>query len=394
MKYCVLIIDGAAGHPLPTHHNQTSLELAKTPNLDALAKTGRVGKALTVPEGMEPSSACACMSIVGYDPEIYYKGRSAIEAQSMGIKIGWGESVFRCNLVAVHDGKMLDYSAGHITTEEARELVLALESELGNAETKFFPGISYRHILKLKSHPEAVGAICTPPHDIPSQVVASHLPRGAGSEILNDLMIRSEAVLRNHPVNLARKARGETTATTIWLFWPSGQVPHLPPFQELYGLKSAMISAVDLLRGIALMAGMEVIKIPGVTDGPDNDYTAQATGALKALETNELVVVHVESPDEAGHIGSVEEKVTAIEKTDREIVSRLRGYKGDLRLLVMPDHPTPIRARTHTADPVPFLLWGNGFAASGAKRFTEKEAAGTGIFVADGYNVMGRLVKG
>lgn len=393
MKYCILIIDGAAGHPLSTHHNQTSLELAKTPNLDALAKTGRVGKALTVPEGMEPSSACACMSIVGYDPEVYYKGRSAIEAQSMGIKIGWGESVFRCNLVAVQEGKMLDYSAGHITTEEARELVLALENELGDAQTKFFPGISYRHVLKLKSHPEAVGAICTPPHDIPSQPIAGHLPQGPGSEILNDLMLRSEEVLRNHPVNLARRARGETAATTIWLFWPSGQVPKLPPFKELYGLKSAMISAVDLLRGIALMAGMEVIIIPGVTDGPDNDYTAQAMGALKALETNDLVVVHVESPDEAGHIGSIEEKVTAIEKTDREIVSRLREYKGDLRLLVMPDHPTPIEIKTHTGEPVPFLLWGPGFSSNGARRLTEAEADSANFFVQPGYGIINKLLK-
>lgn len=393
MKYCILIIDGAAGHPLSTHHNQTSLGLAKTPNLDALAKTGRVGKALTVPEGMEPSSACACMSIVGYDPEVYYKGRSAIEAQSMGIKIGWGESVFRCNLVAVQEGKMLDYSAGHITTEEARELVLALENELGDAQTKFFPGISYRHVLKLKSHPEAVGAICTPPHDIPSQPIAGHLPQGPGSEILNDLMLRSEEVLRNHPVNLARRARGETAATTIWLFWPSGQVPKLPPFKELYGLKSAMISAVDLLRGIALMAGMEVIIIPGVTDGPDNDYTAQAMGALKALETNDLVVVHVESPDEAGHIGSIEEKVTAIEKTDREIVSRLREYKGDLRLLVMPDHPTPIEIKTHTGEPVPFLLWGPGFSSNGARRLTEAEADSANFFVQPGYGIINKLLK-
>lgn len=393
MKYCILIIDGAAGHPLSTHHNQTSLELAKTPNLDALAKTGRVGKALTVPEGMEPSSACACMSIVGYDPEVYYKGRSAIEAQSMGIKIGWGESVFRCNLVAVQEGKMLDYSAGHITTEEARELVLALENELGDAQTKFFPGISYRHVLKLKSHPEAVGAICTPPHDIPSQPIAGHLPQGPGSEILNDLMLRSEEVLRNHPVNLARRARGETAATTIWLFWPSGQVPKLPPFKELYGLKSAMISAVDLLRGIALMTGMEVIIIPCVTDGPDNDYTAQAMGALKALETNDLVVVHVESPDEAGHIGSIEEKVTAIEKTDREIVSRLREYKGDLRLLVMPDHPTPIEIKTHTGEPVPFLLWGPGFSSNGARRLTEAEADSANFFVQPGYGIINKLLK-
>ncbi len=392
MKHCILIIDGAAGWPIPSHHNQTSLELARTPHLDALAKTGNVGKALTVPAGMEPGSAIACMSIVGYDPQVYYKGRAAIEAQSMGIKIGWQESAFRCNLVTVQDGKMQDYSAGHITTEEARELILALEKELGDTNTQFFPGIAYRHILKLKGHPEAIGAFCTPAHDISSQPIASHLPKGPSSELLNDLMVRSEAVLRNHPVNLARRARGEASATTIWLFWPSGQITGLPSFKEFYGQKAAMISAVDLLRGIALMAGMEVIKIPGVTDGPDNDYKAQALGALKALETNDLVVVHVEAPDEAGHAGSLELKIEAIEKTDLDIVSRLREVK-DLRLLVMPDHPTPIEIKTHTADPVPFLLWGPGFTSNGAERLTEAEAASTGLYVQPGHTLVSKLIK-
>ncbi len=393
MKYCILIIDGAAGHPIPSRRGQTSLELAKTPQLDALAKTGQVGQALTVPQGMEPSSACACMSIAGYDPQTYYRGRSAIEAQSMGIGIGQGETVFRCNLVAVRDGKMLDYSAGHITTEEAREMITSLGQEIGDAQTQFFPGVSYRHILKLKGHPEAAGVICTPPHDIPSQSIVGNLPKGPGSEILNDLMRRSESVLRNHPVNLKRLNRGDTPATTIWLFWPSGQVPALPPFKELYGLKGAMISAVDLLRGIAIMAGMEVIKIPGVTDGPDNDYAAQAMGALKALESNDLVVVHVESPDEAGHTGSIENKVDAIEKTDREIISRLREYNGDLRLLIMPDHPTPIEIKTHTGEPVPFLLWGPGFDSNGAQRLTEAEAASTSFFVQPGYVIINKLLK-
>jgi 2,3-bisphosphoglycerate-independent phosphoglycerate mutase len=393
MKYCILIIDGAAGHPLPAHHGKTTLEIAKTPHLDALARTGKVGQALTVPQGMEPSSACACMSILGYDPQVYYKGRSAIEAQSMGISIRPGETVFRCNLVAVRDGKMLDYSAGHISSNEARELVLALGNELGDAETQFFPGVSYRHILKLKGHPEAVGADCTPPHDIPSQPISGHLPKGPGSEILNQLMRRSEAVLRNHPVTLARQSRGETPATTIWLFWPSGQVPDLPPFIDLYGLKAAMISAVDLLWGIAKMAGMEVIKISGVTDGPDNDYAAQALGALKALETNDLVIVHVEAPDEAGHSGSITNKVEAIEKSDREIVSRLREYKGNLRILVMPDHPTPIEIKTHTGEPVPFLFWGPGFSSNGARRLTEGEAASTNFFVQPGYGIINKLIK-
>jgi 2,3-bisphosphoglycerate-independent phosphoglycerate mutase len=394
MKYCVLIIDGSAGHPLPERDGKTSLELAQTPNLDALVAEGMLGRARTVPEGMEPSSACACMSIVGYNPEVYYKGRSAIEALSMGIGIGPGETVFRCNLVAVRDGRMWDYSAGHISTGEAAELIAALEKSLGSTHTHFFPGVSYRHILKLKGHEETLKAICTPPHDIPDKLVEPYLPQGSGSEILKDLMYRSEAILRDHPVNLARKSRGEVPATTIWLFWPSGQVPDLPPFREVYGLKAAMISGVDLLRGIAQMTGMEVINIPGVTDGLDNDFAAQATGALKALETHDLVVIHVEAPDEAGHSGSIENKIEAIQKTDAEIISRLREFEaGQLRLLIMPDHPTPIDIQTHTNEPVPFLIWGPGISSNGAKRLTEVEAEASDFFVQSGYGIINRLIK-
>jgi len=394
MKYCILIIDGAAGHPLPQRGWKTSLELARTPNLDALASEGMVGLTRTVPEGMEPSSACACLSNVGYDPKIYYKGRSAIEAFSMGIDIARGETVFRCNLVTVSEGKMLDYSAGHVSTEEARDLIDALEKDLGDARTCFYPGVSYRHILKLKDHEEAVEAVCTPPHDIPGQPVEDFLPRGKGSEVLRDLMSRSTGILENHPVNQARKQRGELPATTIWLFWPSGQVPSLPPFQELYGVKGAMISGVDLLRGIGRMVGMEVINVPGVTDGLDNDYAAQARGALEVLEKSDLVVIHVEAPDEAGHSGSLEYKVKAIEKTDEEIVRRLREYKAaGLRLLVMPDHPTPLDIRTHTAEPVPFLLWGPGFNSNSAQRLTEAEARASGFFVQAGYGIIKKLLK-
>jgi 2,3-bisphosphoglycerate-independent phosphoglycerate mutase len=394
MKYCVLIIDGAAGHPIPTHMNRTSLELARTPNLDALACEGQVGLTCNVPTGMEPSSAVACMSIMGYDPRIYYKGRSAIETLSMGISISPGEMVFRCNLVAVRDGKMLDYSAGHITTPEAKELIEAVGKKLGDANTHFFPGVSYRHVLRLKGHDELLEAACTPPHDIPGQTAADKLPRGKGAELLRDLMKRSEEVLKDHPVNLARAARGETPATTIWLFWPSGQVPALPPFRQAYGVTGSMISGVDLLRGIAQMAKMEVIKVPGVTDGLDNDYAAEGEGMLQALENHDLVVVHVEAPDEAGHSGSLEHKVEAIEKTDQEIISRLRRYSKDkLRLLILPDHPTPIDIQTHTPEQVPFLLWGPGFKANGSRRLTEKEAAGTDFRVADGYVIINKLVK-
>jgi len=394
MKYCILIIDGAAGHPLPQRGGKTCLELAQTPELDALAREGCLGMTCNVPEGMEPSSAIACMSILGYDPRIYYRGRSAIEAVSMGIPIGEGETGFRCNLAAVRDGAMFDYSAGHISTEEARQLIEAVDKKLGNTDIKFYPGVSYRHILKIKGHEEAVEAICTPPHDIPGQPVAKHLPQGKGSRLLIDLMQRSEAVLKDHPVNLARLSRNETPATTIWLFWPSGQVPKLPSFQQNYGLRAAMISGVDLLRGLAQMAEMEVIKVPGVTDGLDNDYVAQGEGALRALESRDLLVVHVEAPDEAGHSGSIDHKVEAIERTDKEIIRRLRNYKThQLRLLVLPDHPTPIDIQTHTGEEVPFLLWGPGLPPNGARRLTEAEARAANFSIPAGYDIINRLIK-
>jgi len=394
MKYCILIIDGAAGHPLPQRGGKTCLELAQTPELDALAREGCLGMTCNVPEGMEPSSAIACMSILGYDPRIYYRGRSAIEAVSMGIPIGEGETGFRCNLAAVRDGAMFDYSAGHISTEEARQLIEAVDKKLGNTDIKFYPGVSYRHILKIKGHEEAVEAICTPPHDIPGQPVAKHLPQGKGSRLLIDLMQRSEAVLKDHPVNLARLSRNETPATTIWLFWPSGQVPKLPSFQQNYGLRAAMISGVDLLRGLAQLAEMEIIKIPGVTDGLDNDYVAQGEGALRALESRDLLVGHVDAPDEAGHSGSIDHKVEAIERTDKEIIRRLRNYKThQLRLLVLPDHPTPIDIQTHTGEEVPFLLWGPGFPPNGARRLTEAEARAANFSIPAGYDIINRLIK-
>jgi 2,3-bisphosphoglycerate-independent phosphoglycerate mutase len=393
MKYSVVIIDGAAGLPLPQRGGKTCLELARTPNLDALAGEGVVGLARTVPEGMEPSSACACMSVLGYDPRVYYKGRSAIEARAMGIPIGEGEVVFRCNLVGVQDGKMRSYSAGYISSQESKELISALNDSLGSGSVHFYPGVSYRNILKLKGHEDALSADCTPPHDIPDRPVADYLPKGKGSEILKDLMRRSEKVLKSHPINVKRAARGDIPATTIWLFWGSGKVPEMPPFKELYGLNAALTSGVALLEGLAKMMGMKVLSIPGVTDGPDNDYAAQASGAIKALDDNDLVVIHIEAPDEAAHAGSIDDKVEAIERIDKEIIGRLRAYaKDDLRILAMPDHPTPIAIRTHSPEPVPFLLWGKGFEFNGANEYSEAAAKGTGVLVADGYKIMGKFL--
>jgi 2,3-bisphosphoglycerate-independent phosphoglycerate mutase len=388
MKYVVLIVDGAAGLPMPEHKNKTCLELARTPNLDALAKQATLGLARTVPPGMEPGSAVACMSVMGYNPAVYYGGRAAIEAASMGIAVGEGEAVFRCNLVNTECGVMKDYSGGHITTAEAAEIIKTLNETLGGKDKIFYPGVSYRHILKLKGHDEVLKAQCTPPHDISGKPIKEFLPQGPGKELLVDLMKRSEEVLKGHKINAARVKKGLLPITTIWLFWGCGRVPAMPSFKKTYGLTSAMTSAVDLLKGLAKMASIDILDIKGITDGPDNDNAGQAAGALKALDDHDLAIIHIEAPDEAGHGGHADVKIKAIEDIDCDVVAQLRNYAGDLRVLVMPDHPTPIILRTHTGDPVPFLIWGKGIKNNGAARFTEAEGKKTGNFIPDGYKIM------
>ncbi|NWF77060.1 MAG: cofactor-independent phosphoglycerate mutase [Chloroflexi bacterium] len=394
MKYCVLIIDGAAGWPLPKYGGKTCLELAHSPNMDAMAKAGVVGLVRTVPPGMEPSSACACMSVLGYDPQVYYRGRSAIEARGMGIPINEGEVVFRCNLVAVRKGRMWSYSCGHISTPEAQDLIAALNEKLGSDEVHFYPGVSYRHICKIKGREDTLLASCTPPHDIPDKPIGEFLPKGPGSDLLRELMARSELVLRDHSVNLQRRARGDIPATMIWLFWGSGKIPDMPAFRAVYGLDAAMTSGVDIMRGLARTTGIEILDTPGVTGDLNNDYVAQAKGALEALKKHDMVLIHVEATDEAAHAGLVKDKIEAIQKVDKEIVSRLRSWNKDaLRMLVLPDHPTPIEVQTHVAEPVPFVFWGPGFSPNGANRFTEREAKSTGFFIKEGYNIMGKLIE-
>lgn len=394
MKYCVLILDGASGWPMATHGGKTCLELAQTPNLDAMAETGVVGLVRNVPPGMEPSSACACMSVLGYDPRVHYRGRSAIEAEGMHVAVGAGEVVFRCNLVTIRYGRMWSYSCGLISTGEARSIIASLNEELGNESVEFHPGVSYRHICKIRDKAEALLATCTPPHDIPDKAIKGFLPGGPGSEILRDLMTRSTLVLRDHPVNVARRTRGDMPASMIWLFWGSARLPDMPSFKEIHGLDAAMTSGVDVMRGLARMVGMQVLDTPGVTGGPDNDYAAQALGALKALESSDLVVIHIEATDDAAHAGLAAEKIEAIQAADREIIGRLLSWNDEnIRVLVLPDHSTPIEIQSHVEDPVPFLLWGPGFARNGASRFTEIEARATGVLIKEGWEIMNRLIE-
>jgi 2,3-bisphosphoglycerate-independent phosphoglycerate mutase len=392
VKYCVLIMDGASGLPLPERGGKTCLELAHTPNLDAMAREGVLGMARTIPPGMEPSSANGCLSVLGYDPRVYRLGRAAIEARSMGVPIGEGEVVFRCNLVSIAEGKMRDYSAGHISTGEARQLIGALNESLGSDTVHFYTGLNYRHIAKIRGREDTLLATCTPPHDIPGKPIKEFMPHGPGSDILRELMLRSEEVLAEQPLNVMRRLRGDVPANMIWLFWGSGKEPDIPAFKQVYGLEAAVTSAVDVIFGLARMMGMEVLEIPGITDGLDNDFAGQVSGALAALDKYDLAVIHIEAPDEEAHAGSIDRKIEAIQRID-EVVSRLSAWRKDaLRVLVMPDHPTPIEIQTHSPDPVPFLLWGEGFTSNGAKRFTETDAVKTGLFIDPGYNIMGRLV--
>jgi 2,3-bisphosphoglycerate-independent phosphoglycerate mutase len=394
MKYCVLIIDGAAGWPLAAHGGKTCLEIARTPNMDAVAEAGTVGLIRTVPTGMEPSSACACMSVLGYDPQVYYRGRSAIEAHGMGLPTNAGEAVFRCNLVTVRDGRMWSYSCDHISTGEGQQLIATLNERLGSDNVHFYPGVGYRHLCKIEGREDTLLARCTPPHDIPDKTIAEFLPKGPGSDLLRDIMASSELVLRDHPVNVERRARGDVPATMVWLFWGSGTIPTMPAFKEVYGLDAAAISGVDIVKGLARMTGLAVLDVPGVTGDINNDYVSQAIGTLEALEKYDVVVVHVEATDEAAHAGLIKDKIEAIQQVDEQIVSRLLTWNEDaLRVLILPDHATPVETQTHVGDPVPFVLWGPGFTANGARRFTEVEAKRTGVFVEQGFDIMRRLIR-
>jgi 2,3-bisphosphoglycerate-independent phosphoglycerate mutase len=395
MKYAVVILDGASGWPIASLGGKTTLQAALTPNLDALAKGGTLGVALTVPEGAEPSSSAACTSILGYDPVKDYVGRGAIEAASMGIDLAPDQVALRLNLVTLRDGVMQSYSAGNIASEESTAIVTDIASGLDDATFKLYPGVAYRHILVVTAHRELLYASYTPPHDISDRQFESYLPRGEGADLLLDYMGRARVLLDTSGINRCRTAGGASPATDVWPFWPGAAPRGLKPFVELRGLTAAMTSGVDLLNGLAVLVGMDRLEIPGVTGDSENDYVGQTEGALAALEDHDVVVIHVESPDEEGHAGDAEGKIEAIEAIDRDVIARLRGYalEHDLRILAMPDHPTPIEIKTHAGEPVPFVVSGPGIASNGGIRFDEDSAAQTGLTVDPGRRVMDLLLQ-
>lgn len=395
MKYVVLVPDGAADRPSSAHGGKTPLEAAHTPNMDFLAREGMCGTATTIPAGMPAGSDVANCSILGYDPREHYSGRGPLEAASMGVRLGPGEVAFRCNLVSVGDGRLLDYSAGHISSGEAGTLLAHLQERLGDAHTAFYPGVGYRHLLVLKGE-KFLNSRCIPPHDVVGHEVEDILPEGEGADRLQALMRLSRRLLEEHEVNRRRVERGEKPANMIWP-WGQGRPPTLTPLRERFGLDGAIITAVDLLKGLGLYAGLKVIDVPGATGYYDTDYGAKAEYALRALRTLDLVYVHVEAPDEAGHEGNWEEKVRALENFDRHIVGAFLDdailSNREYAYLLMPDHLTPLEVRTHVADPVPFAIYHGGVAARGGRSFSEKGVLGDGHLEMLAWDLLETLVN-
>jgi len=363
MKYIVMLGDGMADRPLKELRGKTPLQKAKTPNMDRLAREGIIGTVRTVPEGFHPGSDIANLNILGYNPSEYYSGRAPLEAASMGIKLKKDDIAYRCNLVSLKFNKngmsavMEDYSSDHITTDEARELIHEMNKAVGTEKIRFYPGMSYRHIM-VWSGGESNNE-CIPPHDITGKDIIDYLPVGKGEDVLRRLMLSSTDILSNHPVNRQRIKQGKKPANSIWL-WGQGKKVGLPPYKKKYSVQGALVSAVDLIKGIGICAGFKILKVPGITGYLDTNYVGKAEAALKALKKNDFAFIHVEAPDEAGHSGNSRDKIRAIEDFDAFVVGTvLKGIESfdEYRILLLPDHATPIEVRTHTDEPVPFVIY-------------------------------------
>jgi 2,3-bisphosphoglycerate-independent phosphoglycerate mutase len=406
MKYVVIIPDGAADAPQASLGGKTPFQAARTPALDALAASGRVGETNHVPASLAPGSEVACMSLMGYDPLVYFTGRAPLEAAAQGITLGPDDWAVRCNLVTIRDQTMEDFTAGHVTTAEATELLQAAQQGLAAdfpelaVSWQFIPGVSYRNLLL---HRGTTGTApfdgtlrATPPHDLMDQSVADAFPRGTGSRLLTEIMSRSSNWLEGHPVNKARIAAGKRPATHVWL-WGVGKAPAMEPFAQKYGRSGTMITAVDLLRGLAALAGWKRLEVPGATGYLDTDYAAKGRYAIDELSRSDLVCVHVEAPDEASHQGDAAEKVKAIEEIDAKIVAPLSAHlqaHGPHRILVCPDHPTFISTKTHSRGAVPFVMAGQGIAHSGQRTYDELAAAAAGDPILPGWKLMGTFLGG
>ncbi len=401
MKYLVLIPDGMADEGIASLGGKTPMEAAHKETMDMLASRSTVGTVSNVPDGMVPESDTANMAILSFDPKIYSKGRSPLEAMSMGLNMEPDHVAYRCNIVTLSDeGEydekiMLDHSADEITTAEADELIKALDEALGNDILRFYTGVSYRHCILWHGGNDKYNFMR--PHDILGQCIKEYLPHGEDGKVFYELMRKSWDILNRHPVNEARRARGLRPANSIWL-WSPGKKPALPSFKEKWGLDAAVISAVDLIKGIGICAEMQSIDVEGATGNVHTNYKGKADAAIKAFkEGKEYVYVHVEAPDECGHRAETENKVLSIELIDEKILKPVYEYLktsgDDFKIMILPDHPTPVRIRTHTIDPVPFMIYSSKGDAEGVECFTEASASATGLYLAHGYKLMELLIK-
>ncbi|MFH0863316.1 MAG: cofactor-independent phosphoglycerate mutase [Candidatus Altiarchaeota archaeon] len=380
MKYVIVVPDGMADRPLKELGGRTPLEAAKTPNMDAVARGGACGMAKTFYSGLPYDSSIANMGILGYDPRKYFTGRSPLEAANLGVVLEDGDLALRCNLITVADGRIKDFTAGHISRQEGSELIEALKERLGVAGLEFYPGVSYRNLLVIRKRLRPSDRISTkPPHDIVGGLVSRNMVKATSkrgeetARLLNRLIVDSASVLEDHPVNGGRKARGKNVANSVW-FWGAGTRPDLPSFEEKFGMKGSLVSAVDLLKGIGKTIGLDVLDVKGATGYIDTNYIGKADAALDSLKRVDFTYVHIESTDEAGHEGSIEHKIRAIEDIDRNVVGEILGRMGcDFRMLLLPDHATPIEIRTHTKEPIPYAIYDSTKESVGACAFTERE---------------------
>jgi len=403
MKYVVIVGDGMADYPIESIGRKTPLMVARTPHMDWMVEHGEIGLVRTIPEGFNPGSEIANLSIFGYDPLRYYTGRGPLEAASLGVKLEPDDIAFRCNLVTLQsEGTktvMEDFSAGHITDEEAKQIINDLDREIGTKGVRFYSGVSYRHLMVLKDGAAKFSNLerleLTPPHDIIGKEISPFLPKAGGDQVLS-LMNKSQLLLKDHPINFSRKTRGLLPANSIWL-WGQGRSPRMTTLKDQFGIEGYVISAVHLLKGIGIFAGLEVLEVPGATGYFDTNYDGKAQYALRGLKEKDFVYVHVEAPDEAGHMGDLRVKIQTIETFDEKIVGAiLKGMNHFERykILVLPDHPTPLSVRTHTADPVPYVIYSNeaGSKHGNVDRFDEVSAGQSQIFVENGFELIERFL--
>ena len=394
MKYAIIIPDGCADEPQESLDGRTPLQAAEVPAMDEIATAGMVGRSYNVPDSLEAGSDVANLSVLGYNPLEHFTGRAPLEAAAQGIELGREDWAVRCNLVTIEDQVMRDFTAGHISTDEAAELLKTAQEQLGGERLKFYPGVSYRNLLVYRgageSAPFSRHTRTTPPHDLTDRSVLDDHPRGPGSDLLNQLMGDTMALFAEHPVNVARRQQGKLPATNVWL-WGLGITPQLESFQERFGIRGAMITAVDLLRGLAKLVGWRRIEVPGATGYLDTDYAAKGHAAVEALDDAELVFVHVEAPDEASHEGDVAAKIKAIEEIDRHIVSPLHAAlksRGDYRILVTPDHPTLLRTKTHAHGFVPWAIAGTAVEPDNATTYDDPTAEKSNAVFQEGWKLM------